>query len=200
MEKIGILGGTFDPVHEGHLELAGFAKEAAGLSSVIFMPAYIQPFKQGKQTASSDDRKKMLEFSIRGIPGFQMSSYELDREEISYTYDTLTACKDYFPKAELFFISGSDSYFNIENWYKGKELLRNFSYIVGRREGKELSLINRKAGELRERYGTETIIIEKCIRTVSSTMIRARIKESLSVTGLINPDVENYIYERGLYL
>ena len=129
--KIGIFGGTFDPVHLGHVSLAEDACEQAGLKEVIMVPARIQPFKQDKHTASGHDRLRMLALEAEWNDRITVSSYELDNEGVSYTYLTLRAMQERHPDDELYFICGADSLLKIHTWMNADELLTSYSYIIG---------------------------------------------------------------------
>ena len=198
--RLGILGGTFDPVHRGHIDLALEARREASLDQVLLMPAYIQPFKQDRKTASPEARKAMLDLAVDGLSGLAVSTYELMRGQVSYTYDTIDALRTQEPDKDFFFIMGSDSYFRLESWYKGIDLLQAVSYIVGARAGDQRERIREKAREYRKKYGAKTLLLKKDLIKVSSTDIRTRIREGRSVRGLVDTRVEAYIYEQGLYL
>ena len=136
MKRIGILGGTFDPVHCGHIHLAEDAMKQGGLDEVIFIPARLQPFKLGKKITSGEDRLAMLQLATEHTPGFAVSSYELDAEGVSYTYLTLRALqKEYGEDARLYFITGTDAFLKIELWMMAEELLTNYGFLIGTRPG-----------------------------------------------------------------
>ncbi|WP_027399667.1 nicotinate-nucleotide adenylyltransferase [Anaerovorax odorimutans] len=201
MKKIGILGGTFDPIHWGHLVLAEHAKEEAGLDQVIFMPAMIQPFKINKKVTSSRDRYEMIRRAIKGNNSFKVSSKELDSPNISYTINTLRSCRDDFGiSSEIFFIMGTDTFLDIEKWYKSKELLTEFSFIVGYRPGyKEDELLN-CIEHIREKYNTNIIQLNNRRIEISSTDIKERVKNRKSIRYLVSKEVEEYINDSKLYL
>lgn len=200
MKKIGILGGTFDPIHIGHLLLAEQAKEDASLDQVIIMPTMIQPFKRNKKIADGNHRYHMIKEAIKGNDHLQVSRQELDTPEISYTINTLKACKrDLGGKCELFFITGTDAFLDIEKWYQSKELLTEFSFIVGSRPGyKEAELIQ-CINHIKEVYHTNVIKINNRKVEISSTDIKYRIKHGKSIKYLVTKEVEEYIYESKIY-
>ena len=201
MKKIGIIGGTFDPVHYGHLILAEQARVEASLDQVVFMPAMVQPFKLNARIAGGNHRYAMLLEAVTGNPYFSVSRRELDSSEISYTINTLRDCKaELGDEAELFFIIGTDAFLGLEKWYASKELLEGFSFIVGTRPGykeRELKLL---IGRLKEEYGTEIIEINNSEVEISSTGIKDRIQGGKSIKYLLPESVEEYIYKNRLYV
>lgn len=197
--RIGILGGTFDPVHMAHVALGRAAVTEAGLSKLIVMPAYIQPFKQGKRVTDDEHRLAMARLAFEEIENAEISTLETDRMRVSYTYDTLAELKKSYPENELFFITGTDSFVSVDTWYKGIDLLQNFSFIVSVRPGCREAELNAKILEYKEKYGTNIIKLTSAMPDISSSMVREKYKEGESVTGLIPEKVERYIAEHGLY-
>ena len=200
IEKIGIFGGSFDPVHLGHTGLAEDAMKQAGLDKVVFMPARLQPFKLDKKLTSGKDRLEMLKLASENTDGFEISTYELDEEGISYTYLTMRAMQEkYGERSKLYFITGTDAFLKIDQWKNAEELLRKYSYVIGTRPGykqEELELCIKK---IRKAYGTEIININNVQIDVSSTEIRDALKRGDSAEGLLSEEVERYIKENGLY-
>ena len=136
MKRIGIFGGSFDPIHYGHLHLAEEARCRAKLDQVLFIPAWVSPFKQDTQPADGSQRLEMVRMAIASNPGFSVSDMELKRREVSYTADTLRRCKAMAGgESRLYFITGTDAFLTIEQWYKSEELLRNYSFLIGTRPG-----------------------------------------------------------------
>ena len=128
MKRIGILGGSFDPVHIGHVALAHDALHQAGLDQVLLIPARLQPFKQNRTPASGEDRMEMLRLALEDEPAIAPDSYELEQEGVSYTYLTLRAMQERFgPDAKLYFITGADSVLMLESWMNSEELLTRYS-------------------------------------------------------------------------
>jgi len=122
--RIGILGGTFDPPHNGHIAIARAALENLDLQKVIFMPAKIQPFKAGISISSVNDRMAMLNLALIGHSQFELSDIELKRDGMSYTVDTLTALRGTYPKDELYLLIGADNVSQIEKWHRADEITR----------------------------------------------------------------------------
>ncbi len=200
MKRIGIIGGTFDPIHYGHLILAEQARVEASLDKVIFMPAMVQPFKLNNKIAEGDDRYEMVRKAIAGNPYFSVSRMELDREEISYTIHTLNECRAEFgANAELYFIMGTDAFLSLEQWYAAKDLLKGFSFVIGTRPGYKEQERRELIDRLRGRYGTNMIEINNSEVEISSTDIKSRIKEGKSIKYLLPEPVEEYIFRNKLY-
>ena len=200
MKKIGILGGTFDPVHLGHINLAIDAKAQAGLDKVIFVPAKLQPFKLDKNVTAGEHRLAMIKEAIDGIDGLEVSPYELEAEGISYTYLTVRAMKKRFgTDARLYFITGTDSFLKIETWKNAEELIRSCSYIIGTRPGYRQEELDECVSRIRDIYNTEILFLNNTQLDISSTEIRERLERGIPSGDLIPAEVERYITEHGLY-
>ena len=200
MKKVGILGGTFDPVHYGHLILAEQARTEASLDYVIFMPAMVQPFKLNMKSAEGDHRYAMLQDAIAGNPHFSVSRKELDSPEISYTINTLKECRAEFgADTEIYFIIGTDAFLNLEKWYAAEDLLEGFSFVIGTRPGYREDELKALVDRLRGQYGTKIVEIQNPEVEISSTDIKNRIREGRSIKYLVPERVEDYIYRNGLY-
>lgn len=141
MEGIGIMGGTFDPIHTGHLLTAEFVRDAYGLEKVLFIPAAHSPFKLDKRVASAEDRLAMTELAVAGNPHFEASDIEMCREGVSYTSDTIAALHEYFgPEVPLYFITGADAINDLPDWHQPWELLASCHFIAARRQGTALDM------------------------------------------------------------
>lgn len=200
MKKIGIIGGTFDPVHYGHLILAEQARVEAALDRVVFMPAMVQPFKLHTKTAEGDHRYAMLLEAVSGNPYFSVSRKELDSPDISYTIHTLKSLKEEMGEdAELYFIIGTDAFLSLEKWYSAEELLRNFSFVIGMRPGYKEQELKEMISHVREMYGTRVAEINNSEVEISSSDIKNRIRTGKSIKYLLPDGVESYIRNNGLY-
>ncbi|MCX5708273.1 MAG: nicotinate-nucleotide adenylyltransferase [Candidatus Omnitrophica bacterium] len=187
--KIGILGGTFNPIHIGHLILAEEVREKLQLDKVIFVPAYIPPHKQNSDVAAADDRLCMVKAAIKGNDYFFASDIEIKRKGPSYTVDTVKAFNQKFPGDELYFITGSDLLKYLDEWKDFRELLRLVKFVVATRPGYPLENIPSYV----RRVGIRAV-------DVSAFEIRQCIKESKSFRYLVPEAVFEYIYKKKLYL
>ncbi len=197
--KIGILGGTFDPVHLGHLIIAEETMSSLGLDRVIFVPAGDPWMKAGISISPGPNRLAMILAAVAGNPAFHASPVELDRSGPSYTVDTLEELQeDYGPQTEYFFIIGADALMDFGQWRKPERVLELCTLaVVGRpaQEALDLSLLETNLPGI----GNRVEIVYDVAISVSSTDIRDRIAEDRSIRYLVPPAVESYIREHGLY-
>jgi nicotinate-nucleotide adenylyltransferase len=200
MRRIGILGGSFDPVHNGHLLLAEEALEQVKLDEVLFMPTWIQPFKQDIRVSAAEDRLAMLSLATGDNDALGVTEVEIERKEISYTIHSLRQLRERFDgDAEVSFIVGSDMLVSMEKWYMAAELLMEFPIIAGSRPGGAMRDTAKIAARLESRYGASTTVAENRIFDVSSTDIKDRVRTGRSIRYLVPEDVRDYIYAAKLY-
>ena len=191
--KVGIFGGTFDPVHFGHLLLAEQAREAASLHEIWFIPAGEPPHKQGKPLTPAEERKKMVELAVEGHPQFKVNPIELLRSGPSYTVDTIMELRKQNPHVEFFLLVGADMVKNLPKWYKIKEIIQNVHVIGLGRPG-----VDHDA--LPEFIEERLMWIPDAVETnISSSIIRKRFMLNRSVRYLVPDSVYKYIKEQGLY-
>lgn len=198
-KKLGIMGGTFNPIHNGHIETAEFVKQYLQLEKVLLIPAHESPFKQGEEFAPEKDRLKMVELAIEGKTDFLATDMEIRRSGVSYTYDTIKALQEvYGAESDLFFLIGADSLQKLQSWHRIREILTMCTFVAATRPGfgPQVDQVIESFGEL----GVSRII---WVRTpefaISSTDIRTRIKKGQSIKNLVAPKVEEYIRQRDLY-
>lgn len=192
--RVGVLGGTFDPVHRGHLALARAALGELGLDEVLFVPAG-QPWrKEGRIVASAAHRLAMLRLALEGKPAFRVETLELERPGPSYTADTLEALRDVRPDEELFFIAGEDALADLPNWVRPERILELATLAVARRAD-----VPQVAGEILSGLRERVVWLKMPLLPVSATGIRDRVRRGLPVDDLVPPAVEAYIHEHGLY-
>lgn len=186
--KIGILGGTFNPVHIGHLILAEEVREKLGLERIIFVPAYLPPHKDNSDIAAADARLTMLKLAIKGNKYFSASAMEIERDGRSYTIDTVREFKKIYPLDELYFITGSDLLKYLDDWKDLAEITKMVKFIVGTRPGYPLEKI-------------PAYISTVAIRAVdvSAFEIRQAQKENKSFRYLVPEAVYRYIKKKKLY-
>ena len=196
--RLGMLGGTFDPIHLGHLIVAEEARVRLALDAVVFIPAQVSPLKLQGACAPAEDRCRMVELAIEDNPYFYLSRIDLERQGPSFTVDTLRAIKaSCDPQTELFFIMGADSLGTLKSWRAPQEILRLARIIAVSRPGFELDLtaLERDVPGMSQ----EMEIITAVQVGISSTEIRARLEQGLSIKYQVPAPVEAYIREQGLY-
>lgn len=198
--KIGIMGGTFDPIHNGHLIIGEYARTSLNLDKVIFIPSGIHPFKENKNITLSNKRLDMISLAIKSNPNFELSSIEIDRKGITYTVDTILDLKKDYEKDEIYFIIGSDIPFQIEKWKDFHVLIHLVKFILFNRTGQDNEEINNKIKELESLYEIQLEKIQSPLIEISSTEIRDRVKNKLSIKYLVPESVEEYILKNNLYI
>lgn len=198
-KRLGILGGTFDPVHNGHIYSAQAVYEHMQMEKVVFIPAYIAPHKVGQEFAPARDRFNMTQLAIEDYPYFEVSDIELKRSGISYTIDTIKELQQLYPDYDLYFVIGADTIPLLHTWNRINELLELVTFVAADRPGynQAIDAACRSLGCI----AREKIIMLKTPEyEVSSTEIRQRIKNGDSLQGLVPPRVEEYIKEHRLYI
>jgi len=192
--KLGIFGGTFNPIHSGHLLIAQDASEAFGLSRVMFIPSAVPPHKRVKDLADGRHRLAMVRRAIRGNPRFESSDIELRRGNVSYTIDTVNALRRRHPRARMFLLIGSDSLNEFHTWRSAAQLTRRCRVIAVLRPGeKRFRFARRRLPHLRP------LTLRAHPFDVSSTEIRARVRAGKSIRYLVPESVRSYIARHKLY-
>lgn len=199
--RIGVLGGTFNPVHMGHLIVAQDACEQFELSKVLLMPCACPPHKSGRDLLPAEHRIAMLEVAIEGDLRFEVSREEIDRDGVSYTIDTARSLKRLYRDAEIVFIIGSDSLMELYLWKDIGDLLELCRFVTMTRPGADYDELMKADLRLPVAWVRQ---LRDHIRvghsaSISSTDIRCRVAEGLSIRYLVHPAVEMYIAEHSLY-
>lgn len=197
--KIGIMGGTFNPIHNGHLILSEYIREEANLDKIIFIPTGRPPHKDNREILNGEFRKEMLDLAIDSHPYFEISTIEIDRIGIGYTIDTLVELKDIYPKDEIYLIIGVDSLMELHRWKNYRNLLSMSNFIVANRYGFESNIVMDRIKEFNEDYKGRIALIQSPIIEISSTDIRERLRKGLSIKYLVPEAVEKYILLKALY-
>lgn len=195
--QLGILGGTFDPVHLGHLRIARAALEEMGLQHVLFLPDGDPPHKQPH--SSKEDRLRMLQLACGDDPRFLISDMELTRQGTTYTVDTLLALKKEKPRWELIYLVGSDTFLLFPSWHTAHRVARLCRMAILMRPTDDRAALEAARKEYGERYGLESRLLETPGLPLSSSMIREKARRGLPLTGLVPDSVAAYIAEKGLY-
>lgn len=198
MKKYGIFGGSFNPIHYGHLMICEYIKEEMGLDKVIFIPTGNPPHKD--LGVSAEDRYEMVRLAISPNPDFEISDIETTRVNLSYTVDTIRELKKIYKEEKLYFLIGLDSLFQLKTWKKIGDLSQEIEFVVALRPGYiDKEEINREIDFLRENFGTKINLIKTPLYEISSTDLRERIHEGKSLRYLIPKKVLDYIEESGFY-
>lgn len=197
--RLGILGGTFDPVHVGHLALAEAARTAFDLDRVLFIPAAVPPHKPGGAVAAAEDRLAMVRRAVDAAPYFAVSEVELERQGPSYTVDTLADLQQRHPDAELYFITGADEVLALDTWHEPQRLLQLARFIAATRPGFDLSRLAQMESRLGPVARGRLLPLEWLELGLSSTDLRRLLSEGRSVRYLVPELVVEYIEERRLY-
>lgn len=198
MKKYGIFGGSFNPIHYGHLMICEYIKEEMGLDKVIFIPTGNPPHKELE--LSAEDRYEMVRLAISPNPDFEISDIETTRVNMSYTVDTIRELKKIYKEEKLYFLIGLDSLFQLKTWMKIGDLSQEIEFVVALRPGYlDKEEINKEIDFLRENFGTKINLIKTPLYEISSTDLRDRIREGKSLRYLIPKKVLDYIEESGFY-
>ena len=196
--KIGILGGSFHPIHNGHLDMTRSARDALGLDQVILMVDRIPPHKELAQGATSEQRYRMVQLACEGERGFVASDWELNREGTSYTALTLTHLAEEHPEDELYFIMGSDMLRSLTTWYHPEIVCQKAHLVCICRAGQDGGEAE-AAAQLKALYSAGVTLLPP-VRELSSTEVRNRLADGRPISGLVPLAVEWYIYEQALYV
>jgi nicotinate-nucleotide adenylyltransferase len=200
MKKIGLMGGTFDPIHYGHLVLAEQVRTRFDLDMVYFIPVGTPPHKEEENITNSGDRYFMTLLATITNPYFEMSKIEIENHDTSYTVDTIKKFKEAVDSdAQLYFITGADAIYELETWKNVKELLSICNFIAASRPGIDEYKVKKKIEYLNEKYNGNIILTSVPALAISSTDIRQRIKEGKSIKYILPESVEYYIYKNNLY-
>lgn len=214
-EKIGLLGGTFNPIHSGHIKAATVVRDRLGLHKVLLIPSFIPPHKESRDIVSPAHRLKMVELAVKGVPSFVPSSIEIDKKGKSYSILTLRKLKNAFPDSNFFFILGMDAFLEIDTWKEYEKVLDMCFFVVISRKGYHLeeardvldgkyavrtyslSETEKFQEDLLKRY--KIFLLSFDAIDVASTTIRERLRNNQSIKGLVPDAVANFISENQLY-
>lgn len=210
--RLGILGGTFDPIHVGHLDAADAASAALALDEVVLMPAYDQPLRASEPRASVYHRFALAALAVDDRPDWRVSDIELVRQGRSYTEDTLRALHDWgWEASQLFFILGTDAFAGITSWHGYPDVLDLAHFVVIARPGVAIDEVVTRVRELQSRTSpppkedetldgrTRIFLVDAHTRDVSSTTIRERLASGLPIDDLVPPRVARHIQKHHLY-
>ena len=196
--RIGVFGGSFDPVHSEHIALAHSAVQTLGLDKLLVMPAYAPPHKKGKRLSPDNARLDMCRLAFEGCERIEVSDYEIVKKGTSYTYLTMRHFRQKYENAELFFLVGTDMLRDFPTWKEPQDILNNATLAVCAR-AEETGWAERERGWFLEKFGKEFVTIDYNGAAVSSTEIRVLAGAGMDLTLFVPPKVASYIEEKGLY-
>ncbi len=198
-KKVGILGGTFDPIHVGHLIIANQAITQFDLSTVLIMPTNEPPHKADQVITSTSHRNKMVQLAIEDNKYFKLSIIEQERKGTTYTSDTLTLLCQSNPYCRYYFIVGFDSLANIDRWHRPDIIFNSAVILVALRNNETIETVQERISFLEDKYNGEIHLLNIPNINVSSEFIRKRVVEKESIRYFVPKDVEKYIYVNNLY-
>jgi len=190
MKPVGILGGSFDPIHVGHLITSYDVLEKRDLEKIIFVPCHISPHKTDQKPTEDIHRLNMVNLAIEQYPYFESSDYEIRKGDVSYTYNTLVELKKSYDQIEL--IIGFDNLIVFDKWYRPDDILQLATVVVMKREIDNIPVKHNKYFDL-------VILLETTLIDISSTEIRERVKNNEPIDYLVPSKVKEYISQHGLY-
>ena len=199
MQKIGVMGGTFDPIHVGHLMLAEWAIDAAGLDQVWFIPTGQSYMKADRQILPGSERLHMAELAVEGNDKLKCLDIEIVRGGYTYSYETMEQLKSLYPEEQFYFIEGADCLYSMENWKYPERLLSSCTILAAVRGDAALQELEIKKTELLKRFGGSIQLMPFPQMSISSTEIRERLKQGKSVRYMVPDKVLMYILEKGFY-
>ncbi|HOM02953.1 MAG TPA: nicotinate-nucleotide adenylyltransferase [Acetivibrio sp.] len=201
VKKIGILGGTFDPIHNGHLIMAEIIRGAFELDKVLFIPSGNPPHKKEQTVTDAYHRYNMVCEALKGNSHFEVSRIEVDREGYTYTIDTLGVLNEQYKGiATLYYIIGADVLYDLLTWKDYEKVFKICRFIAALRPGSDIEGFNDRIKYLEDTFSASILAAQIPLIEISSTMIRNRVKEGKSIKYLVPDAVENYIKREGLYL
>ncbi len=198
-KRVGIMGGTFSPIHMGHLLLAEQSYRQYELDYVLFMPAGKPPHKQDHEILSNNYRWDMLKLAIDNVPYFKMSDYEFKKNGLSYTWETLNDLRNLYPDTDYYFIMGADSVVNIETWKHPERVLTLCHVLAAVRDDTDMDALIKRAKYLEERYGAHISMLNVPGIDISSSVLRNRIHRGESIRFMVPESVRHYIEFYHLY-
>ena len=198
--RIGILGGTFDPVHNGHIQMGKAAYEEFGLSCVLMIPCGLPPHKDTGKVTPAEHRLRMLEIACGGIPYFEVKDLEIIRKGYTYSVDTLRQLRQCYPEGtEFYYIVGSDTLCDLVNWRDYRTVFRLTRFLVIPRQGMDQQPVEEEMERLQREFGARIEVCDRPCLEVSSTQIRSLARKGRSMGALLPEGVEAYIRRHHVY-
>ncbi|MCM1161642.1 MAG: nicotinate-nucleotide adenylyltransferase [Roseburia sp.] len=198
-KKVGIMGGTFDPIHYGHLLLAQTAIETKHLDEVLFIPSGTPWLKDSSQVLNKKTRVSMTGIAIEDNPKFALSTIEIDREGNSYSYETLEILREKHPSTCYYFILGADSLMEIEKWKHPDRLMKSCTLLTAVRDDCDMAALEKQIAYLKEKYDASVEILPTKRMDISSTDIRQKIREGKSIRYMLPDKIMEFIEKNHIY-
>ncbi len=199
MSKIGIMGGTFDPIHIGHMQLADQAFKEYELDKILFLPAHIPWMKKDRQITKESHRLEMVRLAIEDFPYYELSLVEIEAGGISYTCQTLETLKKRCPEDEFFFILGADSLLSIDKWVHPEKIMQMAVILAAVRDHCDRNMLEKQRYELINKYHGHIFLLEMPPVHISSTLIRQEFYHDPKIAKMLPEKVAEYIRQNHLY-
>jgi len=196
--KIGIYGGSFDPVHKGHVNAALTFKEELSLDKIIVIPAYQPPHKKGLALTPSEHRMNMCRLAFEGLEGFEVSDIEILRADEGYMADTVAQIREIYPDDELYLLIGGDMLLYFQKWYAWSKITDEAVLAVAARNWDDDAALEAEAAVLRS-YGAEVRIVPIDVKEISSTAVRETVRRADDISSMVPEGVDEYIWDHYLY-
>ena len=200
MSKIGIFGGTFNPIHLGHIRLGQLVLDEIKLDKILYIPDNTPPHKSDKDLACGEDRLNMIDISIKDHVDMESSDIELKREGKSYSFETLLEFKKLYPNDELYLITGADMFLTLDKWREPETIFKTANIIGVPRVKSDFEKMEEYAEKVIKPMGAKVFMLSQTVfDTASSTYVRENIDDHQKIKDMITPEVYRYITEKGLY-
>ena len=199
MSRIGIMGGTFNPIHNAHVAMAKQAYKQDDLDKVLFMPSKNPPHKSLDEILPENARADMVRLAIKDIPYFTYSDFEIKREGTTYSAQTVELLHEQYPSDKFFFIMGADSFFQIENWYQPERIMKRVVLLPVGRDNSDRAMMEKQSRYLGEKYDARIKLIDMPKMHISSSDIRNIIAEDKNPSKYLAPSVWDYIKKNDFY-
>lgn len=199
MAKIGIIGGTFDPIHLGHMALAEAAMREVKIQKVLFVPNHVPWMKKDRFITSETHRIEMVKAAIEDEPAYELSLVDMEAGGDSYTYRTLEMLKERYPEDELYFILGADSLLTIEKWAHPDKIFCNAGILAALRDDCDMEKLSEQKDKLTEQYGADIRLLHMQEIDISSTFIREHFYDDMTVMDMLPGKTADYIRKHQLY-
>lgn len=198
MAKIGLFGGSFNPIHNGHINLAFSVKKKLSLDRTIFIPSGIAPHKSSAEYADPEDRLAMCNLAIEGYSDFEVDDYEIKRSGKSYSVYTVRHFRELYPNDEIYLLVGSDMFLTFDHWFEYKEILKNVTLVGLSRFGNDFEQLYKTAEKMSE--SGKAIVVNANAFEISSSKIRKMIKNNEDTSCYLSGKVVKYIILKKLYI